>query len=66
MNIKTSLTIALAKRGMSKTQFAEKMGISRARLYNMLAQKNFNQKTIEDIAGALDLKISEFIALGEE
>ncbi len=32
MNIKKSLNIALAKKGIKKGEFAEKLGVSRARL----------------------------------
>ncbi len=39
MNIKKSLNIALAKKGIKKGEFAEKLGVSRARLYAMQNQK---------------------------
>lgn len=66
MNIQKSLNIALAQREMLKKDFAEKLGVSPARLRAMATQKRFDYKTIATIAGGLDMKISEFIALGEE
>lgn len=65
MDIKKSLNVALAKNGMSKTEFAEKLGVSRARLYAILNQKTVQKETLESVTSALDMKMSEFIALGE-
>ena len=65
MDIKKSLNVALAKSGMSKTEFADKLGVSRARLYAILNQKTVQKETLESVASALDMKMSEFIALGE-
>ncbi len=46
MNIKKSLNIALAKKGIKKGEFAEKLGVSRARLYAMQNQKRVNPETL--------------------
>jgi len=65
MNIKKSLNIALAKKGIKKGEFAEKLGVSRARLYAMQNQKRVNPETLTKLSKALDMEVSEFIALSE-
>lgn len=65
MNIKKSLNIALAKKGIKKGEFAEKLGVSRARLYAMQNQKRVNPETLTKLSQALDMEVSEFIALSE-
>ncbi len=65
MNIKKSLDVALAKKGISKTEFAKTLGISRTRLYAITRQKRIHGDTLEMLASGLDMQIGEFITLGE-
>lgn len=65
MDIKKSLNVALAKKGIKKGDFAIMLGVSRARLYAMQNQKRINPETLTKITNALDMEVSEFIALAE-
>lgn len=65
MDIRKSLNVALAKQNMTKGAFAKKLGVSRARLYAMQNQKRVNPETLTNLSNALDMEVSEFIALGE-
>lgn len=65
MNIKKSLDMALAKRGQTKKEFAESIGVSKESLYACTYQTNVTTATIERLANGLGMKVSEFIALGE-
>lgn len=64
MNLKKALKIALAQKGMTYIELAEKMGVTKARLYNL--KENSNTSSIQAIASSLGMKVSEFIALGED
>lgn len=63
MNIKKALKTALAQREMTYIELAEKMGLTVHRLYGL--KENTSSKSIQEIATALDMKFSEFVALGE-
>ena len=65
MDIKKSLNIALAKKAIKKGDFANTLGISRARLYAIQHQKRVNPETLTMLADGLNMEVSEFIALGE-
>ncbi|WVH05536.1 hypothetical protein KKJFFJLC_00041 [Vibrio phage vB_VpaS_PGB] len=65
MDIKKSISVALAKKGMTRQQLADLMGVSRTRVYAIAQQKAAKHETIEKVASALEMKVSEFIALGE-
>lgn len=66
MNIKRSLNVALAKKGIQKGEFAKMLGVSRARLYAIQNQKRVNPETLTRMSAALDMEVSELIALGED
>lgn len=65
MDIKKSLNVALSQKGLKKGEFADMLGISRARLYAMQNQKRVNPETLTSLSEALNMTVSEFIALGE-
>ena len=65
MNLKKSISVALAIQELTRDELAEKMGVSRARVYAIAQQKAAKHETLEKVAKALGLKVSEFIALGE-
>jgi len=65
MNIKKSLNLALADADMSRVELAKILGVSKQRVYAISRQKTFMPETITAVAGAFDMKVSEFIALGE-
>ncbi len=66
MNIKKSINVALAKKQITRQELASLMGISRTRVYAIAQQKGVQHETISALASALDMKVSEFIALGED
>ena len=66
MNVKKSLNIALAKKGLSMTQFAKMMGVSRQRIYALNTQTVWSADLLERICTTLNMKLSDFIALSED
>ena len=66
MNLGKSLKVALARCGMNQSQLARQMGVP-LRTINKLANKpGGTVGNITSLAGALGLKASEFVALGED
>lgn len=65
MNIKMSVKVALARRDMTVKELAERMGVSRTRVYDIIKQPAPLITTVEKVADAFDMRVSEFIALGE-
>lgn len=66
MNVGKSLKLALVKRGMTQAALARKLGKS-ARWINVLANSSgASRATIEMLANELEMKPSEFVALGED
>ena len=65
MDIRKSLNKALAEKDINRVQLAEIMGVSRQRVYAIALQKSVRHETITELAAAFDMKVSEFIALGE-
>lgn len=65
MNFKRSVEIALAMSGKKKTWLAAEIDISQSALSDRLRANNPQAESIDQIAGALKMKSSELIALGE-
>ena len=66
MNIGRSIRIACAHCDMNQGDLAATCGISRVTISHLVTGKTqCNQKTLETLAAAFDMKVSEFIALGE-
>lgn len=66
MHIGKSIKVSLAKAGMSQRQLADKMGLSVRFITTLANRKTANLATVERIATVFGLKVSEFIAIGEE
>lgn len=66
MNVGKSLKMALAKRGMNQTQLAKQMNCTRVWVGRLANSQSASGPTIEQLANALDMKVSDFIALGED
>jgi transcriptional regulator with XRE-family HTH domain len=67
MNVGKSIKIALINSEMKSKDLADKMGVSPSYISGLAnASKNPSIVTVMRIAIALDLQVSEFIALGEE
>lgn len=65
MNIKKSLKIALAQREKSQTWLAKKLGVTHQSVSKIGATGHSNTRTIETVCKALNMSVSDFIALGE-
>ncbi len=66
MNVGRSLKVALAKRDMSQTQLAKKMNVHVQWVSKLANSETASQATVTGLAEALDMKVSEFVALGED
>lgn len=67
MNVGRSLKIALAIRGMTQYDLAEKLDCAQSNIsYWMGRQSKITLTTVQKLSDGLDYSVSEFIALGEE
>ena len=66
MKIDKALKIALIKRNLQQKDIADSLIISPAFVSNLANGHSASARMIERIAKALDYKVSEFIALGED
>lgn len=66
MNIRKSVMIALAQRDMKQKDLAEQLGMSQGSMSQLLSQTSCTGATLQKLAGAFDMKVSEFVAIGEE
>jgi len=65
MNIKKSINVACAQRGLARKQLAEMMEVSVPRIHALSNQRTISVDNITKLAGVFNLTVSEFIALGE-
>lgn len=66
MNFKKAILISIAQKGIDRKEFCRLAGITNGYVSEVINGKiNPKIDTIERMAAALDLKVSEFIALGE-
>lgn len=66
MNVGKSLKMALAKRDMNQIQLAEKMKCTQVWINRLANSESASMGTVTHLAEALDMKVSEFIALSED
>lgn len=67
MDMKKSILIGLAKSNMTRKELCEKAGVTNPYLSYVLHGKMTPKvSTVERIAWAFNMSVSEFIALGEE
>lgn len=66
MNVGKSLKMALAKRGINQTQLAEKMNCTQVWINRLANSESASMTTVAQLSDALDMKASEFLALGED
>jgi DNA-binding Xre family transcriptional regulator len=66
MNLSKSLKIALAMRGFTQKNLGELSGLGAATLGYMSKFGQCSTTTLEAICKVLEMKVSEFIALGEK
>jgi DNA-binding Xre family transcriptional regulator len=65
MNLSKSLKIALAMRGLTQKQLGELSGLGAVTLSYMSRVGQCSTTTLQAICNVLEMKASEFIALGE-
>jgi len=66
MNLGKSIKVALAKREQVPSWLAIKLSITRQRMNQIIRTGKTTSKTMEKIASALEMNLSELIALGED
>lgn len=67
MNISKSIRVALAMRGMTQGQLAKATKIHQSNISKMMNGKySVSDSHLQVIADAVDMKVSELIALGED
>lgn len=66
MNIKRSIKIALARIDKSQTWLAEESGVARTTISIMCSTNRTSTASVAELAKALSMSVSEFIAIGEE
>jgi transcriptional regulator with XRE-family HTH domain len=66
MNLGKSIQIARAKHGLQVQELAEKLGMKPTSLSQLSSQKSCTGATLQKLAAAFDMKVSEFVALGED
>lgn len=65
MNIGMAIKIALVKKGMKQHELADKIGVSTVYISRICNKKNVGMNAVSKIAEALDMKVSDLVALGE-
>jgi len=66
MNVGKSLKVALAKRGMKQTELARQLQVSDVYLSRLANSEHAGMGTVNKLAEVLSMKVSEFVALGED
>ena len=66
MDVGKSLKVAIAMRGINQKQFSEGMKISRQVASNWMNTGNMKLSNLNLVCAFLKMKVSFFIALGEE
>ena len=66
MNLRKSAMVAMAQRDMKQKDLADLLGMSRGSMSQLLGQTSCTGATLQKLAGAFGMKVSEFVALGED
>ena len=66
MNFRRSLKLALAQHDMTQKSLAEKLGMLPTSMSQLAAQTSCTGATLQKISEAFGMKVSEFVALGED
>lgn len=65
MNVGKSIKVALAQRGMTQKALAEQLGMSQSSMSQLAAQESCTGATLNKLAAAFGIPVSEFVAIGE-
>lgn len=66
MDLRKSLRVAIALKGVRNIDVAEYLGITPQQITNWLREGNINSQNITKLCAYFEMQASEFIALGEE
>lgn len=66
MNVGKSIKVALAQRGMTQAELAKRLGVTHTWLSAMANKPRASTASLEALAGQFGMKVSEFVALGED
>ena len=66
MNVGKSIKMALVKADKKQTWLAKQLGISSRQVNKVANSESASGKTIEKMAWVFGMKVSDFLALGEE
>ena len=66
MNLKRSIEVALAQKGLKKKDLATGLGINQVTLSRILSKNKCTQNMLEASAEYFGLQVSELIKLGED
>ena len=66
MDLRKSLRVAIALKGVRNIDVAEYLGITPQQITNWLREGNINSQNIAKLCAYFEMQASEFIALGEE
>jgi len=66
MNVGKSIKVALAKRGINQTQLAAELKCTKVWISRLANMRTASMPTVEMLAKSFDMKVSEFVALGED
>lgn len=65
MNIGKSIQIALVNKGWQKKELADKLGVTRSTISNMVKSESCTGKALSNLCEVFEMPVSEFVALGE-
>lgn len=66
MHIGKSIKFALIKKGISQQDLANRIGCTHTWISRLANRKRASVPTIEQLATALEMQVSQFIAYGED
>lgn len=66
MNVGKSIKHMLISKGMSQAKLAEQLGVSKVWVNRLANSRLASMATIETLAAFFEMKVSEFVALGED
>ena len=66
MNVGKSIKVALAQKCMSQAVLAKRMGLTHTWVSALAKKPKASTATLEALAAQFDMKVSEFLALGED
>lgn len=66
MNVGKSIKVALAQKCMSQSELAKRMGLTHTWVSALANKPKASTATIEALAAQFDMKVSDFVRLGED